>query len=72
MVTVSKRRWGLQWQHRTKPAKRDPDAEKLHRDRLTALVVVGIMAVIFAVIIAFAAISGVPSGSETIEPWMMP
>ena len=72
MATVSRYRWGPHWGHRTKPAERDPEAEQLHRDRLTALIVVGIMAVIFAVIIALVAITGVPSESETIDTWMMP
>jgi hypothetical protein len=72
MATVSKRRWGLHRRDRPKPAKRDADAEQLRRDRLTAVLVVVVMAVILAVLITIASISGLPSGSETIEPWMIP
>jgi len=72
MATLPRPHWPLHWPHRTKRAKRDPAAEQLHRDRLAALIIFGIMAVIFAALIALAVIIGVPSGSETIQPWMMP
>jgi hypothetical protein len=72
VTTLPRNRWGLHWRQRTKPAKRDPAAEQLHRDRLTALIVVGVVAVIFAALVALAAISGAPSGGETFDPWLMP
>ena len=72
MATVHKPHWGLHWHHRTTLEKRDPVAEQLHRDRITALMVMVILAIILAGIIALAVISGVPSDSRTITPWMMP
>jgi hypothetical protein len=72
MATLQRTRWGLHRRQRAKPAERDPAAEQLHRDRLTALAVIGIMAFIFAAIVVLAAIGEAPSGAETFDPWMMP
>ena len=71
MATVPKSHWALHWPHKAKTAQRDPAAEQLRRDRMTAFVIVGIMLVIFAVIATLAAISGGPAG-EMIDPWIMP
>ncbi len=72
MGTVHKPHWGLHWHHRTPLEKRDPIAEQLHRDQMTALFVLGTVAVIFAGMIALAVIFGGPSASPTFAPWLMP
>ncbi|MBN2292851.1 MAG: hypothetical protein JXM70_10525 [Pirellulales bacterium] len=72
MNTIFRKPWRLPWWHRTEPVKHDPVAEKSHSDRWDALFIVGIMVVVFALIITISAISGTPSGTDTINPWMMP
>ena len=71
MGTVHKPHWGLHWHHRTTVEKRDPVAEQLHRDRMTLLMVMCIVAVILAGMIALAVFFGGPSDSQTMEPWMI-
>ena len=71
MGTVHKPHWGLHWHHRIPLEKRDPVAEQLHRDRMTLLMVMVIVAVILAGMIALAVIFGVPSDSQTMEPWII-
>ncbi len=71
MASVPRPHWQLHWRQRTKPAKRDPTAEQLHRDRLTAVIVLSIVAVIVAAMIMLAAMSGWPAGRDPIQPWMM-
>jgi hypothetical protein len=72
MASIPKTNWGGLWQHKTKPPKRDPETEQLRRDRVTALIIVGIMVLFFAVIAALSALSGGPTGNEMMEPWIMP
>jgi hypothetical protein len=63
MVTVPKKQEHGQ--------KLDPDARQLRRDRLTVLAILVILVIIIGGIVALAAGSGMPSGSDMMEPWMM-
>jgi hypothetical protein len=72
MVAAHKKHLTELWQGRTKPPKRDPEAEQLRRDRITALIIVGIMALFFAVIAILSAFTGGPTGNEMFDPWIMP
>ena len=72
MATFHKPHWGFHWQHPSKPIERDPVAEALHRDRVTALIVLGIVVAIFAALIALAVFAEAPLGGEGMRPWMMP
>ncbi len=71
MATVSKKTKRRFWRHQANATSRDPDAEQLHRTRLTALVALIIMVLIVAGIVALAAFSGAPTGGDVIEPWIM-
>jgi hypothetical protein len=64
--------WGLHWRYKATHVKRDPAVERLHRDGITSLIVLGVMAMIFVVIIALSAILSAPAGNETIGLLIMP
>lgn len=66
MATHPRPHRGLHCRKWSKTANRDPAAEQLHRDRLTMAIVLSIVALILAVIIILAAMSGLPAGSDMI------
>ena len=72
MATTSKKHLAELWQGKTKRPKRDPATEQLRRDRITALIIVGIMALFFAVIAILSALNGGTGAVETFDPWIMP
>ena len=72
MATTTKKHLADLWPAKTKRPKRDPATEQLRRDRITALIIVGIMVLLFAVIAIMSALSGGTAGTETFDPWIMP
>jgi hypothetical protein len=66
---------GAKWQSGVIPPpkpKRDPDQAQLHRDRVTALITLGVALVVLIALIVLASVCDMPAGSETIDPWVMP
>ena len=72
MVTTTKKHLGELWQGRTKRPKRDPATEQLRRDRITALIIVAVVALFFAVIAILSVLNGGTGGVDTFDPWIMP
>ncbi len=72
MATTNKKYFREFWQSKGGSHKRDPETDQLRRDRITALVIVAIMALVFAVIAALSASNGGVGGPEVFDPWIMP
>ena len=72
MATTTKKHFSELWPRTTKRAKRDPATEQLRRDRITALIIIGVMALVFAVIAILSSIDGGATGTEVFDPWIMP
>ena len=73
MATLHKTHWLPRWRHESKSVTRDPAKEQLRRDRMTALIAIGISVLIVGLIVAIALLGGVaPAGPEMMDPWIMP
>lgn len=73
MATVHKTHWLPRWRHEPKRVKRDPAKEQLRRDRMTALIAIGISVLIIGLIVTLALLGfGAPAGTEMMDPWIMP
>ena len=72
MATTTKKHFRELWPRTTTRTERDPATEQLRRDRITALIIIGVMALVFAVIAILSSIGGGATGTEVFDPWIMP